>query len=646
MAADVRRTSVDSTTQGGPLILNKTSIDTSNGRVSMDADEARRRRSKGMLVINENSGNISNITTHVEGKGKNVSMEFDIKTPRVMKMNELSPAKVLDNEASSSGMNIFVHRFGNSNTIPGNSVINVNSLSSENKNIFPNTEKQSDLLTLNSDQFKENTANQMVDQMTMKNESEEQGKFRILEMINIPEEQADISKLTKGDGDENKVILWNGKMGASKNNAKLSTSKVKLAKEVKMLGPIKGNQRTRKGEGVVEKNPVDLLYIRRRSEISAKIARRVLDPTPIRVVKYPTERSFRLLFDSRQLHKLPPPHPGDGSFGRRLPAAIREGDCRELVKKAKMNFHIRPWTRFSGFSLRTVRPDKYLSRRSSSLPTLRECEQPKGSLSTLGECERMKGSLPTLEECEQPKGSLPTLGECERTKGSLPTLGECERTDDSLPTLRKSKRTTVLCHTRKSNTQMAGKLIFSLNGDVLVEEILKVTLESGADSPISKMKVTVAPVSTVPSTQEDQNQKSIMTKELPSQSEIGSSYSTPFVGKNQRKNYLRRARKRNLKARKTVESEALEKANFEANREFVAPSTYPLLAQRREVVEMRARSSIHLLDYYTKRLKQEIIEESPTICHRPPTEGYDPSTLLEDVKARYYTCPTTSSAEE
>ncbi|KAI0508229.1 hypothetical protein KFK09_014364 [Dendrobium nobile] len=191
-------------------------------------------------------------------------------------------------------------------------------------------------------------------------------------------------------------------------------------------------------------------------------------------------------------------------------------------------------------------------------------------------------------------------------------------------------------NSRKLNTQMAGKLVFSLNRDVPVEEILsgnsiqyemefqdlkisvngerildmsasiqkdfplvEVTLGSGADSPISKMEVVVAPAPTILSTQEDQNQKSITIKEIPSQSEIGSNSSTPVVGRNKMKNYLRRARKRNLKARKTSELEALEKTDFEANRVFVAPSTYPLLAQSREVVDTRVRSLIHLLDYYT-----------------------------------------------
>ncbi|KAH0463006.1 hypothetical protein IEQ34_007588 [Dendrobium chrysotoxum] len=83
--------------------------------------------------------------------------------------------------------------------------------------------------------------------------------------------------------------------------------------------------------------------------------------------------------------------------------------------------------------------------------------------------------------------------------------------------------------------------------------------------------------------------------------EIGSSSSTPVVSKaskNKRKNYLRRVRKKVVKARKTAEAKALKHVNSKANKKFVAPSTYPLhggncfhsalVTQRREVVETRA----------------------------------------------------------
>ncbi|PKU79783.1 hypothetical protein MA16_Dca026054 [Dendrobium catenatum] len=90
-------------------------------------------------------------------------------------------------------------------------------------------------------------------------------------------------------------------------------------------------------------------------------------------------------------------------------------------------------------------------------------------------------------------------------------------------------------------------LKISVNGERILDlstctqgnfPLVEVTLGLGADSLVSKMEVTVAPVSTISSAQEDKNQKLIMTEELPSQSEIGSSSNTPLVDKNQRKNYL------------------------------------------------------------------------------------------------------------
>ncbi|PKU78996.1 hypothetical protein MA16_Dca000340 [Dendrobium catenatum] len=84
-------------------------------------------------------------------------------------------------------------------------------------------------------------------------------------------------------------------------------------------------------------------------------------------------------------------------------------------------------------------------------------------------------------------------------------------------------------------------LKISVNGERILDPsggtqkdvpLLEATLGLGADSPISKMEVAIAPVS---SAQEDKNHKSITTEELPSQSEIGSSSSTPFIDKNRKK---------------------------------------------------------------------------------------------------------------
>ncbi|KAL0910115.1 hypothetical protein M5K25_021055 [Dendrobium thyrsiflorum] len=67
---------------------------------------------------------------HIEGKGKAVVESLVNVTPRGEK--DLSP---FDPEASSSGLKIFVNRFGNSNAIPGHSVINANSLNLVNNNV-------------------------------------------------------------------------------------------------------------------------------------------------------------------------------------------------------------------------------------------------------------------------------------------------------------------------------------------------------------------------------------------------------------------------------------------------------------------------------------------------------------------------------
>ncbi|KAL0919026.1 hypothetical protein M5K25_011093 [Dendrobium thyrsiflorum] len=199
------------------------------------------------------------------------------------------------------------------------------------------------------------------------------------------------------------------------------------------------------------------------------------------------------------------------------------------------------------------------------------------------------------------------------------------------------------------------KFKLSIDGETLIDlpaeiqwdlPLVEITLASGVDSPISEMEVDVTPLTTVPSTKEDKSQELI--NEGSSQSEIRSSSSTLFVtSKNRKKNYLRRLRKRNFKARMIAESETFKQVECEAKQEFVAPYTSPLpFAQRKEVVSEVAQSSMRLLDYYTKRINQARTEPAPGIDHRPQVEGYDPSTLLDDVKSRFYTCPTTSSIEE
>ncbi|KAL0914278.1 hypothetical protein M5K25_014611 [Dendrobium thyrsiflorum] len=196
----------------------------------------------------------------------------------------------------------------------------------------------------------------------------------------------------------------------------------------------------------------------------------------------------------------------------------------------------------------------------------------------------------------------------------------------------------------------------SIDGETLIDlpaglqwdlPLVEITLGAGVDSPISKMEIAVTPLPIVPLTEEDKHQESMTIDEGSPQSEIGSSSRTFVTSKNRKKNYLRRLRKRNFKARMIAESETFKQVECEAKQEFVAPYTSPLpFAQRKEVVSEVAQSSMRLLDYYTKRINQARTEPAPGIDHRPQVEGYDPSTLLDDVKSRFYTCPTTSSIEE
>ncbi|KAH0461615.1 hypothetical protein IEQ34_009190 [Dendrobium chrysotoxum] len=178
----------------------------------------------------------------------------------------------------------------------------------------------------------------------------------------------------------------------------------------------------------------------------------------------------------------------------------------------------------------------------------------------------------------------------------------------------------------RSITRLARDFKLSIDGEEMIDlsagirrnvPLVEITLGSGVDSPIYEMEP-----------------------------EIGSSSSTPAVSKvskNKMKNYLRRVKKKVIKARKTAEAKALKHVKSEANQKFVAPSMNPFpggnrfhpspVTQRREVVETRARSSIHLLDYYMTRINQAKTEQTPAPGPRPPVEGYDPSTLLDDVSS-------------
>ncbi|KAL0911907.1 hypothetical protein M5K25_017843 [Dendrobium thyrsiflorum] len=101
-----------------------------------DEEAIRRRKSKGELVISEGKGIPLKEVSHVDGKGKGIALIADCKTPDLLNTSGIYPAKTLDPEASSSGMNIFVNRFGNPNAIPVfDSKINADSVSPVHKSI-------------------------------------------------------------------------------------------------------------------------------------------------------------------------------------------------------------------------------------------------------------------------------------------------------------------------------------------------------------------------------------------------------------------------------------------------------------------------------------------------------------------------------
>ncbi|KAL0921333.1 hypothetical protein M5K25_008395 [Dendrobium thyrsiflorum] len=53
-----------------------------------------------------------------KGKGKGIVVDVECNTPKILKSSVLNPTNHFDPDASSSGMDIFVNRFGNPNAIP------------------------------------------------------------------------------------------------------------------------------------------------------------------------------------------------------------------------------------------------------------------------------------------------------------------------------------------------------------------------------------------------------------------------------------------------------------------------------------------------------------------------------------------------
>ncbi|PKU61404.1 hypothetical protein MA16_Dca023669 [Dendrobium catenatum] len=213
-------------------------------------------------------------------------------------------------------------------------------------------------------------------------------------IIKVPDRKVQESPLTANKEEMIKINsdeFTSNSNGNEGNEDSPQSSKKKISKQLKDLGPINASTRSRRRE-MVEKDSQFELFIQTKCTI------------------HPWMKSSGYLSCSNR-----PDDPSGSSLDEVLwTLEESEGEsARECLKEDSYYW--------------SVKDSFGIQRRSGSLSTLGECEQPKGSLPILGECEQLKGSLPTLGECERMKDSLPTLGKCERMKGSLPTLGECER---------------------------------------------------------------------------------------------------------------------------------------------------------------------------------------------------------------------------
>ncbi|KAL0917841.1 hypothetical protein M5K25_012939 [Dendrobium thyrsiflorum] len=94
------------------------------------------KKSKGALIIYE--GNVSPLKrlAHVAGKGKDVDLSGNFKTPNLFKKSGFNPLKALNHEASSSSKNIFVNKVDDPNAIHAlGSKINADFPSSVHENV-------------------------------------------------------------------------------------------------------------------------------------------------------------------------------------------------------------------------------------------------------------------------------------------------------------------------------------------------------------------------------------------------------------------------------------------------------------------------------------------------------------------------------
>ncbi|PKU83337.1 hypothetical protein MA16_Dca016284 [Dendrobium catenatum] len=247
---------------------------------------------QGALVIKENSNPIPKTNYFVEGKGKGIiQLEISI-TPKKLKLS----SSTLDSNTSSSGKKIFVNHFVNSNAIPGlrrsnclpsievNSApecSNKNFLKAPNQIEIHNSGDAESMSIANS----ENSALVTEIRIPEGNLEEDQentnpvfhsNKFSLLNALldegkaDIPLNNQKVENLEEGEILDKKdecheitvadsILCNNGDKAVSvnfKSNSKgsLHSQKIKLAKEMKFLGPLSSSSRMTRNNSIKTKS--------------------------------------------------------------------------------------------------------------------------------------------------------------------------------------------------------------------------------------------------------------------------------------------------------------------------------------------------------------------------------------------------------
>ncbi|KAH0454949.1 hypothetical protein IEQ34_016873 [Dendrobium chrysotoxum] len=158
----------------------------------------------------------------------------------------------------------------------------------------------------------------------------------------------------------------------------------------------------------------------------------------------------------------------------------------------------------------------------------------------------------------------------------------------------------LVSHDKLKFNSMVGKLIFSFDKDLSYKQIdlgsnilfgldfhtLKLSMNgeklvnlnaAELDSPILELILGLGPEPLNLSKEERKSKSTVKTIEVKSIFEKGSSSKVPFISKNQKKNYLRRVRRKIAKSRKVVEVKTLSQVEPEAIEDILIHASSPLL---------------------------------------------------------------------